>query len=159
MQWSAITVLGILMGLIHSAALHGRAIRRDGAEIFLPSVVLRGAYLGGSLLFLFLGVGFTYKVGWREMGWPLLFFFAFPVLVITNWPSTIVVSKDAVTRIQPFRKTICIPRNEILAVVFDRVKLTTLVCGVNGSIEHGNYHVASEEFRRLLSRWCTVEEQ
>lgn len=159
MQWPALIVLAILLALVHTAASRGRAIKRSGAEVFPSSLLLRAIYAVGSLSFLVLGLGFVYKLGWREMGWFSLIFFGFPFAAIINWPATILVTEEGVQRTQPFRKTINIPRNEILAVVFDRKKLTTSVCGVNSTIVHGNYNVASEDFRRLLSRWRTIEEQ
>jgi hypothetical protein len=159
MQWPALTVLAILMALIHTAALRGKAIQRGEAEIFPSSLVLRATYFLGSLFFLALELGFVYILGWRKTGWLSLIFLGFPIVVIASWPSTILVGNDGVVCIRPFRKTVVIPKKEILAVVFDSKQLTTSVCGVNASIVHGNYHAASTEFRRLLSQWCTVEEQ
>jgi hypothetical protein len=158
MEWPAVTIVAILMGLIHTAASRGRAIKRGG-EVFRASLVLRGSYFIAVVTFITLGLGFLVSLGWREIGWLSSFFFGVALTTIIAWPSTIVVTKDAVQSFRPFRKLVAIPKDEILAVVFDPKRSTTLVCGQKDSIEHGNYHVASAEFRRLLARWCKIEDR
>ena len=159
MSLIVIFTIAILIALINSAWAGGRPKQGDNITIYGASIFLRVSLFAGGLLFIFLALGFAYKLGPNE-AWPWsLLFLAVALCTVVGWPARIVLNNNEVRQVRFLRPTIVIAKTNIASIEHDpRTHKTTIFSTAGEQITHQRFHVASDDFRKKLSTWHEISE-